>query len=34
MVDYVPADKKTYVEAFLENVNWEVVEKRFLGEVV
>ena len=34
MVDYMPADKKTYVEAFLENVNWEVVEKRFLGEVV
>jgi Fe-Mn family superoxide dismutase len=34
MVDYVPADKKSYVEAFLENVNWEVIEKRFLGEVV
>ena len=29
MVDYVPAEKKTYVEAFLENVNWRVVEKRF-----
>jgi len=34
MVDYVPAEKKTYVEAFLENVNWSVVEKRFLAEVV
>jgi Fe-Mn family superoxide dismutase len=34
MVDYVPADKKSYVEAFLENVNWDVVEKRFLSEVV
>jgi superoxide dismutase, Fe-Mn family len=34
MVDYLPADKKTYVEAFLENVNWEVIEKRFLSEVV
>jgi Fe-Mn family superoxide dismutase len=34
MVDYIPADKKTYVEAFLENVNWEVIEKRFLSEVV
>jgi Fe-Mn family superoxide dismutase len=34
MVDYVPADKKSYVEAFLENVNWEVIEKRFLSEVV
>ena len=30
MVDYVPADKKTYVEAFLENLNWSVIEKRAL----
>jgi Fe-Mn family superoxide dismutase len=30
MVDYVPADKKSYVEAFLSNVNWSVVESRFL----
>lgn len=29
MVDYVPADKKNYVDAFLANVNWGVVEKRF-----
>lgn len=29
MVDYKPAQKKTYVEAFLANVNWTVVEKRF-----
>ncbi|MEK9160928.1 MAG: Fe-Mn family superoxide dismutase [Patescibacteria group bacterium] len=28
MVDYVPAQKKTYVEAFLENVNWTVVDAR------
>ncbi len=34
MVDYVPADKKSYVEAFLENLNWQVVEKRLLSEVV
>ena len=34
MVDYAPAEKKSYVEAFLENVNWEVIEKRFLSEVV
>ncbi len=34
MIDYVPADKKTYVEAFLENVDWAVIEKRFLSEVV
>ena len=29
MVDYVPAEKKNYVEAFLKNVNWSIVEKRF-----
>ncbi len=29
MIDYVPAEKKNYVEAFLKNVNWGVVEKRF-----
>lgn len=28
MVDYVPAEKKTYVEAFLDNVNWTTVESR------
>lgn len=29
MVDYLPAEKKNYIEAFLSNVNWGVVEKRF-----
>ncbi len=29
MVDYVPADKKSYVDAFLANCDWGVVEKRF-----
>lgn len=29
MVDYVPAEKMTYVDAFLKNVNWAVVEERF-----
>ncbi len=29
MVDYVPADKKNYVDAFFANINWGVVEKRF-----
>lgn len=29
MVDYVPADKKNYIDAFFANVNWTVVEKRF-----
>lgn len=34
MIDYVPAEKMSYVEAFLKNVNWGVVEKRMLEEVV
>ncbi len=29
MVDYVPAEKKNYIEAFLKNTNWSVAEKRF-----
>ena len=29
MVDYVPAEKKNYVDAFFTNLNWSVVEKRF-----
>jgi superoxide dismutase, Fe-Mn family len=29
MVDYVPGEKKNYVEAFFKNMNWSVVEKRF-----
>ncbi len=28
MVDYVPAEKKSYVEAFLDNMNWSIAEKR------
>lgn len=34
MVDYVPADKKNYVEAFFANVNWSVVEERFNRAIV
>ncbi|MCD5382213.1 MAG: Fe-Mn family superoxide dismutase [Candidatus Pacebacteria bacterium] len=29
MVDYLPAEKKQYIDAFLNNVNWETVAKRF-----
>ncbi len=29
MVDYMPADKKNYVEAFWKNLNGRVLEKRF-----
>lgn len=28
MVDYKPAEKKSYVEAFLANLNWHVAESR------
>ncbi len=34
MVDYVPAEKKNYVDAFLENLNWSVCEKHFLEAAV
>lgn len=30
MVDYLPAEKKSYIEAFLKNVNWAVAEQRFV----
>lgn len=29
MVDYVPAEKKNYIDAFFANLNWSVVEDRF-----
>lgn len=29
MVDYVPAEKNNYIDAFFTNLNWSVVEKRF-----
>jgi Fe-Mn family superoxide dismutase len=29
MVDYLPAEKKQYIDAFLQNVNWRVIEERF-----
>jgi len=32
MVDYLPAEKKSYIEAFLKNLNWSVVEKRFVQQ--
>ncbi len=31
MVDYVPAEKTKYVDAFFKNLNGSVVEKRFLS---
>jgi len=29
MVDYLPAEKKSYIDAFFENINWTVCEERF-----
>lgn len=29
MVDYTPAEKKNYIDAFLQNLNWSVPEERF-----
>lgn len=29
MVDYMPGEKKKYIEAFFDNLNWSVMEKRF-----
>ena len=29
MLDYVPSEKKKYVECFFENLNWSVIEKRY-----
>lgn len=29
MVDYLPAEKAKYIEAFWSNLNWSVMEKRF-----
>ncbi len=29
MLDYVPSEKKKYVEAFFANLNWKCVTERF-----
>lgn len=29
MIDYVPADKGKYIEAFFKNLNWSIIEGRF-----
>jgi Fe-Mn family superoxide dismutase len=34
MVDYAAGDKAKYVEAFLQNVNWEIVEQRYKDSAV
>lgn len=29
MVDYLPSEKKQYIEAFFKNLNWSLIEERF-----
>ncbi len=29
MLDYLPSEKKQYIEAFLKNLNWSLIEERF-----
>jgi Fe-Mn family superoxide dismutase len=29
MVDYLPSEKKNYIEAFFANLNWDIIEQRF-----
>jgi Fe-Mn family superoxide dismutase len=31
LFDYSPADKKKYITAFFENLNWNVIEKNYLA---
>jgi Fe-Mn family superoxide dismutase len=28
-LDYIPSEKKKYIEAFFANLNWEVIENNF-----
>lgn len=32
-IDYIPAEKKKYIEAFFANLNWRVCEENFLDAV-
>jgi Fe-Mn family superoxide dismutase len=33
MLDYAPSEKKKYIEAFFENLNWKVSEERFENSI-
>jgi superoxide dismutase len=33
MLDYVPSEKKKYIEAFFANIDWSLIEKRFRDAV-
>jgi Fe-Mn family superoxide dismutase len=34
MIDYLPAEKAQHIDAFFQNLNWNVVEKRFADATV
>jgi superoxide dismutase, Fe-Mn family len=34
ILDYAPADRPKYIEAFFSNINWEAVEGRVRGEII
>jgi len=34
MVDYLPSEKGKYIDAFLDNLNWSVAEKRFADTIL
>jgi Fe-Mn family superoxide dismutase len=29
LMDYIPSEKKNYIEAFFKNLNWNTIEKNF-----
>ncbi len=31
MVDYLPKDKKNYIEAFFNNLHWPIIERRYVA---
>lgn len=33
MVDYLPSEKKAYIDAFFDNLNWKTVEARFTNAI-
>lgn len=33
LYDYIPAEKKNYIEAFFQNLNWQVVENNYMKAI-
>jgi Fe-Mn family superoxide dismutase len=34
ILDYAPADRPKYIEAFFSNINWQAVEQRLRTELI